>query len=299
MKTIHKDEQWLKHDGINISYNHYSSSTKANPALVLVHGFLSSKFCFRFMIPELIEHFDIFVFDYPPFGDSDKVCKYDFSYRNFARIIIQLLDQHQISTASIGGHSMGGQVALVTAHLYPDRIDKLILFAPSTYVKKSNPFLRMASKTPAFWYILKRYFYRKGVYGTLSNCVYDPNIVDKDMIQGYMRPFLKRDIFHCLTKMIRDREGDLPSEHLQTIRAECLVLWGEEDKVLPISLGYKLIKDLPSAKLVTYKNIGHLLPEEIPLTLSEQTKQFCTLKTKTQTTCLAKTEPHESGKATV
>lgn len=275
MKTIHKEEQWLNHDGINISYNHYSSSTKANPALVLVHGFLSSKFCYRFMIPELIEHFDIFVFDYPPFGDSDKVCKYDFSYHNFARIIIELLDKHHISTASIGGHSMGGQVALFTAHLYPDRIDKLILFSPSTYVKKSSTFIRIVSKTPAFWFVLKKYFYRKGVYGALLNCVYDPHIIDKDMIKGYMRPFLKKDIFHCLTKMIRDREGDLPSEHLQSIKTDCLVLWGEEDKVLPISLGHKLINDLPSAKLVTFKKIGHLLPEEIPQTLSEQIKEFC------------------------
>jgi len=276
VRTIHKEEQWLFHDGINISYNHYSSSTtKAKPAIVLVHGFLSSKFCYRYMIPELIDHFDIFVFDYPPFGDSDKICDYDFSYRNFARIIVELLDQHNITSASIGGHSMGGQVALLTAHLYPERIDKLILFAPSTYVKKFNSFIRMASKTPAFWYFLKRYFYRKGVYGALLDCVYDPHVVDKDMIQGYMRPFLKPDIFHCLTKMIRDREGDLQKEQLKNIQADCLVLWGEEDKVLPVSLGQKLIEDLPSAKLITYEKIGHLLPEEIPSILTEQIKTFC------------------------
>jgi len=280
VETIHKEEHWLNHEGINISYNYYSSSSNAKPALVLVHGFLSSKFCYRYMIPELIEHFDIFVFDYPPFGDSDKICAYDFSYRNFARIIIELLDQHNISTASIGGHSMGGQVALLTAHLYPDRIDKLILFAPSTYVKKFNSFIRMASKAPAFWYVLKRYFFRNGVYGALLNCVYDPHIVDKDMIKGYMRPFLKKEIFHCLTKMIRDREGDLPSKHLQNIKADCLVLWGEEDKVLPVTLGHRLIKDLPSATLVTYEKIGHLLPEEIPLILTEKIKEFCEPKEK-------------------
>lgn len=232
------------------------------------------------MIPELVDHFDIFVFDYPPFGDSDKVCKYDFSYKNFANIIVTLLDQHKIAKASIGGHSMGGQVALVTASLFPDRIDKLILFAPSTYIKKSSTFMRVVSKAPAFWYFLKRYFYRNGVYGALLNCVYDPHIVDKEMIQGYMKPFLKKEIFHCLTKMIRDREGDLSSEELKQVKANTLVLWGEEDRVLPVSLGTKLVEDLPCAKLITFEKVGHLLPEEIPTILCEQVKEFCSPKEK-------------------
>lgn len=275
------EEQWLVHDGIKISYHHYYiPSSTPKPALVFVHGFLSSKFCYRFMIPELLDHFTIFTFDYPPFGNSEKVLTYNFSYKNFARIITELLDEHDIQTASIVGHSMGGQIALLSAHLYPDRIDKLILLAPSTYIKKASFFMHTVSKAPTFPYFLRRFLYRKGVYRALLDCVHDPHMVNKDMIQGYMQPFLQKDIYHCLSKMIRDREGDLPSHHLQEIKQECLVFWGKKDKVLPVSLGYKLVQDLPAASLETFEEIGHLLPEEVPLSLTEKIKEFCLTKEK-------------------
>ncbi|MFC0523912.1 alpha/beta fold hydrolase [Pontibacillus salicampi] len=276
MSKIHKEQQWLYHDGINVSYQYYSSSPTPKPAIVFVHGLFSSKFCYRFMIPELLEHFDIFTFDYPPFGDTDKVSTYHYTYRNFARIIIELMDDHDIPKASIAGHSMGGQVALLCAHLFPERVDKLILFAPSTYKKKASRVMHMVSMLPFFPFFIKKYLYKKGAYQALLQCVYDPQTINKEMLQEYMRPFLKKDMFHCLSKLIRDREGDLPSQHLRDISTECLVFWGKEDRVLPVSLGYKLVQDMPTATLETFEQIGHLLPEEVPAILTDRIKQFCT-----------------------
>nr|WP_255688748.1 alpha/beta hydrolase [Pontibacillus sp. HN14] len=243
--------------------------------MIFVHGFLSSKFCYRYMIPELLDQFDLYSFDYPPFGNSDKNDAYEFSYKNFAHIIIELMDQHHIQKASIAGHSMGGQVALICSHLFPERIEKLILMAPSTYMKKLGFWLQHASRLPIFPLLLKRYLYKRGVYHSLLDCVHDPHMINKEMIQGYMQPFFKEEIFRCLSKMIRDREGDLPARHLRDIRANCLIFWGKEDKVLPVSLGYRLVQDLPSAELEVFDRSGHLLPEEIPAVITDKIKQFC------------------------
>ncbi|MYL33773.1 alpha/beta fold hydrolase [Pontibacillus yanchengensis] len=276
MNQFHKEQKWLAHYGVNISYQYYSSSPAPKPAIVFVHGLFSSKFCYRFMIPELLEHFDIFTFDYPPFGDSDKSCTYHFTYQNFANIIVELLDKHNIPKATIAGHSMGGQIALLCAHLFPERVENLILFAPSTYIKKANKIMHTVTMLPFFPFLLKRFLYKKGAYEALIECVYDPQMINKEMIQEYMRPFLKEEMFQCLSKMIRDREGDLTSEYLQKINSECLVFWGKEDRVLPVSLGYQLVQDLPAASLETFEKIGHLLPEEIPFILTDKIKQFCT-----------------------
>ncbi|KGX89602.1 hypothetical protein N781_07520 [Pontibacillus halophilus JSM 076056 = DSM 19796] len=276
MTTIHGKEKWLDHSGTRICYEHFPSSTP-KPAIVFVHGFLSSKFCYRYMIPELTKHYEVFAFDYPPFGNSDKVRTYQFSYRNFAAIIVELLNKHSIHRAYVAGHSMGGQIALLCAHMYPERIEKLILFAPSTYIKKAGFWFHAMSYLPAFPIMLKRFLHKRGVYDSLLDCVYDAQMINKEMIKGYMQPFLKDDIFHCLAKMIRDREGDLNSDLLRKIKTDCLVFWGKEDKVLPVSLGYRLVQDLPSATLQTFEKIGHLLPEEIPQTLTEQMIVFCSL----------------------
>ncbi|KGX86729.1 alpha/beta fold hydrolase [Pontibacillus litoralis] len=272
---MNKEYLWLTHNGINVSYQYHSTSSTPKPAIVFVHGLFSSKFCYRFMISELLDQFTIFTFDYPPFGDTDKVPSYEFTYRNFATIIAELLDKHNIPKATIAGHSMGGQVALLFSHLYPNRVEKLILFAPSTYQGKASSIMQFLTKLPFFPLYVKRYLYKKGAYESLLQCVYDPATINKEMLQEYMRPFLKKNMFQCLSKLIREREGDLPSQHLQAIDSECLVFWGKEDRVLPISLGYKLVEDLPKASLETFENIGHFLPEEIPLILTEKIKQFC------------------------
>lgn len=264
------NESWLDHQGIKISFHLYSSSSSPKPALLLIHGFLSSKFSFRDLIPELINDFDIYTFDFPPFGNSDKKKTYNFSYRNFAQIIIELLDYHSIESAYVGGHSMGGQIALLSAYHYPDRIKKLFLFAPSTYMKKANFWFYHLTYLPGFPYVLKRMLYRKGVYNTLTQCVFDHHMITKEMIQGYLRPFLNQEVFPCLTKMIRDREGDLSEDLLRKIKTESFIFWGKEDRILPVTLGYELVQHLPNAYLQTFEKTGHLLPEEVPHLLGEK-----------------------------
>jgi len=43
-----------------------------------------------------------------------------------------------------------------------------------------------------------------------------------------------------------------------------LLIWMEEDQVVPIQVGHRLVKDLPDAQLITYEKAGHLITEEKP-----------------------------------
>jgi len=94
------------------------------------------------------------------------------------------------------------------------------------------------------------------------------------MINGYLQPFLEDEIFVALTRMIRDREGDLPVEVLKQIKTPCLLIWGDHDKSMPLKVGEQLNKDLANSELIILKETGHALPEERPIEVYEYIKNF-------------------------
>lgn len=267
------NERWFPYKGSNISYEYFHQN-QSKPTLILLHGFLASKYCFHRMKNLLKDNYNILALDYPPFGNSDKQRKFVYSYENIANMIINLLNHLHIEKATFVGHSMGGQISLICAARYPERVEKLVLLSPSSYLKKSGKLMKLFSYLPFFTIFVKRSFYKKGVYNTLTQCVYDHSIIDKAMIQGYIKPFLKNDIYPCLAKMIRDREGDLSEELLHSIKHPCLILWGKEDEILPVRIGYQLVQDISNSTLRTFSEVGHFLPEEIPEQAVEEIKQF-------------------------
>lgn len=253
--------------GINVFYEFHhdpDSMLAKKHTLVLIHGFLSSSFSFRRLIPLLTKEYTVLAIDLPPFGKSEKSKKFVYSYENMAKVVIALLDKLQIKHAVLIGHSMGGQISLNISHQKPELVDKVVLLCSSGYLKRLHSTIIYSSRLPYFYLWLKYWLARQGPIQNLLNVVYDHSLIDDEMIQGYTEPFYDDQIFHALTRMIRDREGDLAAEILRKIETPSLLIWGEEDKVVPVEIGRRLHRDLPNSQLITYKQTGHLLPEEKP-----------------------------------
>ncbi|QFT90388.1 2-hydroxy-6-oxo-6-(2'-aminophenyl)hexa-2,4-dienoic acid hydrolase [Bacillus sp. THAF10] len=269
----------IKISGINIFYEFHhqpNSPIESKPTLVLIHGFLSSSFSFRRLIPLLTKEYTVLAVDLPPFGKSEKSKSFVYSYENLARVVLELLAKLSIEKTVLIGHSMGGQICLNMSKQKPEVVDKVVLLCSSGYLKRLNRPLIFSSRIPYFYLYLKFWLVRQGPIKNLLNVVYDHNLIDDEMIAGYTEPFYDDQIFHALTRMIRDREGDLASEILKKIETPSLLIWGEEDKVVPVEIGRRLHGDLPNSQLITYKNTGHLLPEEKPEHVHENIMKFLT-----------------------
>ncbi|MBS4190737.1 alpha/beta hydrolase [Bacillus sp. FJAT-49705] len=260
-------------NGTDVYYESYSNDS-SKETIILIHGFLSSSFSFRRLIPFLTNEYNIISIDLPPFGKSGKSRRFLYSYHNLATTVIQIAEKLHLNKITLIGHSMGGQIALHIAYLRPDLVSSMVLLCSSSYLKKSKPMLIFASYFPFFHIIVKRWLGRSGVEKNLQLVVHDHSLIDKDMEDGYLSPFLEDDIFPALTKMIRDREGDLSKEILHKIDIPCLLIWGEHDKVVPLSVGERLNKDLKNSKLIILKETGHLVPEEKPEEVFRYIKQF-------------------------
>jgi pimeloyl-ACP methyl ester carboxylesterase len=260
-------------NGNDIYYEYYRKDVSAE-TLVLIHGFLSSTFSFRRLVPFLLEEYNILSVDLPPFGNSGKSVQYIYSYENMAKSIIDLTEKLEIGEFVVVGHSMGGQISLNIANIRPDIVKKAVLLCSSGYLERSKQSLILLSYLPYFHLIVKRHLAKSGVLKNLQNVVYNHALIDEEMFHGYMQPFLQDDIFKGLTRMLRHREGDLPEDTLRKIDTPCLLIWGEQDKVVPLHIGKRLHKDLKNSELIILKETGHLVPEEQPEEVYSHMKVF-------------------------
>jgi pimeloyl-ACP methyl ester carboxylesterase len=258
---------------INVYYEFYPNSN-AEKTFVLLHGFLSSTFTFRHLIPLLKKEFQVLSVDLPPFGKSGKQHKFIYSYKNLAQTVIKLTENLGLKKMTFVGHSMGGQIVLNILHLMPEIAEKAILICSSAYLKRFKMPLILSSYVPFFHLFVKYLFARKGVKRNLQESLYNHALINEEMINGYLQPFLQDEIFVALTRMIRHREGDLPVEVLNKIETPCLLIWGEHDKSIPVHLGEQLNKDLVNSELIVLKETGHAVPEERPFEIYQYIKNF-------------------------
>jgi pimeloyl-ACP methyl ester carboxylesterase len=259
--------------GVNIHYELYNQRSN-QPFIVLIHGFLSSTFSYRRLIPYLMNDFSVLALDLPPFGKSEKSIRFQYTYKNLATLVIELLARLQIRSCILVGHSMGGQISLNIAKQRPDLVQQIILLCSSGYLKRAQMPLLLSTYIPYFHLYVKRWLERQGVEKNLLNVIYDHSLIDEEMCKGYEQPFYDEQIFKALARLIRHREGDLSSEELKKIETPSLLVWGEEDKVVPIHIGKRLHQDLPNSQFISFPKTGHLLPEEKPSHVYEQILRF-------------------------
>jgi pimeloyl-ACP methyl ester carboxylesterase len=264
---------YLPVNNINVYYEFYPNQA-SDKTFVLLHGFLSSTFTFRHLISLLKKEYQVLSIDLPPFGKSAKCNQYVYSYKNLAQTVIKLTESFGLKKMTFIGHSMGGQIVLNILHMMPELADKAILLCSSAYLKRSKLPLILTSYIPYFHLFVKYWFARTGVKKNLQDALYNHSIINDEMINGYLQPFLEDEIFVALTRMIRHREGDLPAEVLHQIKTPCLLLWGDHDNSMPLKVGEKLNKDLVNSKLIVLKETGHALPEERPNEVYEYIKNF-------------------------
>ncbi|HEU5139622.1 MAG TPA: alpha/beta hydrolase [Bacillales bacterium] len=252
-------------DDVKIHYETYPCENH-DPAgtLVLIHGYLSSTFSFRQLIPLLTQTYSVLALDLPGFGKSENSKAFTYSMANYGKLILSFMKRMQIDRAALVGHSMGGQVALQAVKQAPEQVTGLVLLASSGYLKPFNRWLVSASYLPFFTWIVRREFEKRSAEQILREVVYDPSTIDTAMIEGYVQPMGATGFYRSLLGLLRKHGGDLTSEELKTIHTPTLLIWGREDRIVPLTIGERLVSDLPTASLNVYELTGHLLPEEKP-----------------------------------
>ncbi len=267
-------------NGVNVYTEWYECTDQERGAaskrlFILVHGIFSSTFSFLPLLPELRKSGDVLAVDLPGFGKSEKGRRAGFSYQDYANLLEDLLQKVAAEKTIIAvGHSMGGQVLLRLAKGNSSLLHQLVLLAPSLYLPQSKLAFRYVAKLPFFSQWLKRYIKKKRVEDVLKSVFYDPAFVTKERIAAYEEPLKEPSFYRSLSRFIFQREGDLDSAEIQELTLPILVIWGKEDRILPVKLGRRFCHDIAHASLVELEHTGHLLSEEKPERVAAEIRDF-------------------------
>ncbi len=270
--------QFAEVDGMTIHFQEFGDS--ANPILLLIHGYTASTYVWHRVAPRLAdEGFHVVAPDLVGFGFSEKPAWFDYSIASQARMIARLMNVLGIGRATVVGSSYGGAVASTLALDYAERVEKLVLVdAVCNDDILSKPILKLASLsgigealTPFF--LDSKMFHKMRMKETLAPA--NHHLITKDRIESVHRPLAARDAHHSVLATSRKWDACRIQDDAQYINQPTLIIWGEEDKVIPIENGERLFDSILNSRFVVFKDCGHVPPEENPELFVELVTEFC------------------------
>lgn len=271
--------QMLSHGG-EVAYIDEGSGSQT---LILVHGLGSYLPAWKKNVPALAENYRVIALDLPGYGKSDKG-PWEGSLEFFSSTVLELADSLGIDQFVMGGHSMGGQITIVTALEHPERVTKLVLAAPAGFETFHDG---------------EKEWFRSVATRGLSLYAKPKNIQENVAINFYKMPedadFMIRD--RIAMRTADDFEGyayiiaqsikamvDRPVfDYLNQLQQPTLVFFGEGDQLIPnrfLTGGEteKIAKsgaaEIPNCTLHMVPEAGHFVQFEQSEFYNEKVKEF-------------------------
>ncbi len=256
------------------------------PAIVLLHGFGASSAHWRRLAPLLASRdFQVYALDLIGFGDSDQPRwnrQRPLDNRLWGRQTVAFLREVVGRPAVLVGNSLGGLTALTAAVLCPELVQALVaaplpdpaLLRPVP--KRRSPIqrqlerrliplvMRLLPLELLLFLIIRTPLLRSGLQGAYRKPVHD----DRELLQLIAKPARRRTAAQALRAMsigmaLRPRGATAPELlNLLAGRRSLLLLWGSEDRFVPVSIGVDLARRYPWIHLDVIDQSGHCPHDE-------------------------------------
>jgi pimeloyl-ACP methyl ester carboxylesterase len=275
---FHPEHSWFTTvDGVRV---HYQEAGDENaPAMILIHGFISSTIIWsNVFLPLAAAGFRVIAIDLPGYGYSDKPADGRYTIEAQSQAVFGVMDRLEIEKAIVLGASYGGAIAATMALDRPDRVERLVLIgAVSNDEVKKKLLLRISRLplvgdvvTPLFlgsrWVLRKRMeeMYRRiGVP------------VDEKMLAARHHLLETANMQRAMIRTVRNWSANRIQREASLIRQPTMLVWGEDDTHIPLDEAFRLRDAIPGARLVIFRNCGHLPPAEYPAQFVNLVAGFC------------------------
>lgn len=252
------EPKMFKHDQGSLAYHEFGSGAET---LLLLHGGgpgASGLSNYRRNVDTLGERYRLIVPDFPGFGDSDPVDMSAGVFATFARSMVALLDHLGVGKAHFIGNSLGGATSLKTALDYPARVDRLILMGAAGGKQILTPALSEGLKH-LFGYYRGPGPSPERLQLFLSTMVHDASALTPELLADrYQASVDPRQLAH--NPFGRDPMPvieELWREPLTRVTHKTLMIWGRDDRTIPLDSALIYLAQLPDAELHVFSNCGH------------------------------------------
>lgn len=271
----------LEHVTVSVGRHELSTFTlgRGHP-VVLLHGLAANKLSWLPLLGPLAERYRVIAVDLPGHGESSKR-RGDHTPAYFGAVTRRLIDELGLEKVSFVGNSMGGRIALEVSATVPDRVSALVLLGPALaglpfpFIAK---FLRVVPTEIGAVPLPMR---RRMVARTIRSLFAVPErLPDNAYVAGadeFMRVYRSGRARTALLSSVRGLVRDRPEafwDRVRENRAPTLVLWGEEDRLVPVKLGRRLAEEMPECRLEVLPGVGHVPQFEVPEVTADLVTDF-------------------------
>ena len=236
------------------------------PAIVLLHGLNASLQTWDPWARQLARRYRVIRYDQPGHGLTGPDPRGDYRAEAFVDVLDRLTAKLGAPRFVLAGNSMGGWVAWNYALAHPDRLRGLVLVdaagAPDAQ-PKSLPLGFRIARSP-FAPMMEHFTPRWVIARSVRQSMAVQSAITPAMIDRYWDLLLYPGNRQATRQRFGTPREDASAAAMQGIRIPTLVLWGEQDALIPLQAGRWFAKTIPGAQLVTFPYVGHIPMEEAP-----------------------------------
>lgn len=267
-------------DGPEIAYVDQGQGPQT---IIFIHGLGSYLPAWKKNVEALSKDYRCIAIDLPGYGKSSKEA-HSGQMTYYASVVNEFANQLGLDKVILAGHSMGGQIAMVTSLYYPNRVDKLILAAPAgfeSFTDGQKEWFRKAMTV--------RGVANTSVEDIVTNLAYNFYKMPKDAEFMITDRIIMRDAqgfddyCYAVVQSVKGMVDQPMSKHLSKITQPTLILFGQYDNLIPnrflnpgktSDIAEIGAKNIPNNKLVMIPDAGHFLQFEKADIFNQEVKKF-------------------------
>ncbi len=238
---------------------HYIEKGEGKPVLLL-HGFFYDSYLWAANIDALAKNFKVYALDLWGFGYSTRE-PLDYDYQLYVDQVLLFMDSLGISRASLVGQSMGGGTAILFCVQHRERVNKLLLVDPAG-LPNPLPLKGQVFKLPRtgefFLGLNNNAIRRKNLR---DFWIHNKELLTKSYFDNVTRFHKINHTTEVLLKILRKEFFDKLRDEINCLaqmEVPILLVWGREDKLIPLTCGQEMHRILKGSRLEIIDNAGHV-----------------------------------------
>lgn len=252
-------------DGVHLHWAELGEPTE-RPPLVLLHGLTDSHLTWYESAPELARDRLVLMPDLPGCGLSSRPdASYALSWH--AAVVAHWLEQLGLTSVDVVGHSFGGGVAQMLLLACPERIRRVVLVASGGLGREVGFWLKLAT----FPHFVERYGQPFMAFGTRRALSRQYDEQSQPQLDELLAMNARRGTARAFSRTVRDvinfngqTRQFLQRAHEVRAFPPIAVLWGEQDRLIPIEHGRRFVERMNGAVFRPFAGCGHYLHRDRP-----------------------------------
>lgn len=261
MSAQKPQDQYVKVGDVNTRF--WAVGDKGT-AVILIHGLGGSVENWVLNMDLLAQHHRVYAVDLVGFGRSDKP-KSRLKISQEVQFIKDFMDVQHIDRVNLVGNSAGSLMALHLTIQFPSSVAKLVLVDSAALGREVNFSFRLAA-IPIIGELLTRPS-RKGVARLWRQIIYDSTLVTDKLVEETYQLASLPGAQRCLLSALRAGINFLGQrtdmihpivDNLAKIGVPTLIIWGQQDRIIPVTHAHVAAERMPNAKLHIFDYCGHM-----------------------------------------